>query len=228
MLRALSLTLGQLGDGAILRILVKSLLLTLLICVAGGFAAATMLDRVLAGYADYMSDTYFAVFEAIAVIAIVFFGFRIVAVPVIGFFADEVVRAIEARHYPQAALAAKPVTFGFSLKLGLASILRLVALNLVALPLYVILVFTAIGPIVAFIAVNALLLGRDLGEMVASRHLDRVALKDWLRTTRGLRGVTGLIVTGLFMVPFANLLAPVIGAGMMTHLFHGRLSIDVA
>lgn len=227
MVRAFTLTLGQLGDRAIVGVLIKSLLITLILCVALGFAigygaqygADRWIDR------SYQDSTYQAlagIVRAIALVLVVFFGFRLIAVPVIGLFADEVVAAIERKHYPGAASAAKPATIAVSLRLGAASILRFIGINLLALPLYGILLFTAIGPVIAFVIVNALLLGRDLGEMVAVRHLDREGMKEWLRMTRGRRAVMGLLVTGLFLVPFVNLLAPILGAGIATHVFHGR------
>lgn len=225
MLRALSLTFGQLGDPAIVRVLLKSLLLTLLIFAIAG-AGLIVTSRWAAKAYGWGEDGGMAAATVAALGAIVaaWLLFRAVAVPVIGFFADEVVAAIEAKHYAEAALVAKPATIAVSLRLGLASILRLIGLNLLALPLYAVLIFTAIGPVLTFLAVNALLLGRDLGEMVAVRHLDPVGTKGWLRMTRAPRAIMGLIVTGLFLVPFVNLLAPIIGAGLATHLFHGRQS----
>lgn len=223
MLRALFLTLGQLDDRAIVRVLAKSLALTLVIFVVAG---ATLIVAAIWGAGAYgwgaQGGTLAALAATLGAIAATWLLFRAVAVPVIGVFADEVVAAIEVRHYPEAARIAKRASIGVSLKLGLGSIQRLVALNLLALPAYILLIFTAVGPIVAFVAVNALLLGRDLGEMVAVRHLDPSGLKAWLQATRGSRAVLGLIVTGLFLVPFVNLLAPIIGVGMATHLFHGR------
>ncbi len=223
MLRALSLTFRQLGDRAIVRILLKSLALTTLIFIIAGIGLVAAAQWVAAAYGwGEETGTAATVVATIVAVACAWLLFRAVAVPVIGFFADEIVIAIEAKHYPDAARLAKPASMAVSLRLGFGSVLRLIGLNLIALPLYLVLIFTAVGPIVAFVAVNALLLGRDLGEMVAVRHLDPAGLKGWLRTTRGPRAVLGLIVTGLFLVPFINLLAPVIGAGMATHLFHGR------
>ena len=223
MLRALSLTFGQLGDRAIVRVVLKSLALTSIIFIIAGIGLVTATNWVTTanGWGE-QGTTAATVVAAVGAFAVAWLLFRAVAVPVIGFFADEIVIAIEAKHYPDAARLAKPASMAVSLRLGLGSLLRLVGLNLIALPLYIVLIFTAVGPIVTFIAVNALLLGRDLGEMVAVRHLDPAGLADWLRTTRGMRVILGLIVTGLFLVPFINLLAPVIGAGMATHLFHER------
>jgi CysZ protein len=148
--------------------------------------------------------------------------FRAIAIPVMSFFADEVVAAVENAHFSGAAEAALKVSVATTIRMAGASLLRLIGLNLIALLAYLFLLFTAVGPFVLFVMVNALLLGRDLGEMVAVRHLDQRAMKDWLRMTRGPRAVMGMIVTGLLLVPVVNLIAPIIGAGMATHLFHRR------
>lgn len=223
MLRALSLTLGQIGDPAILRVITKSLALTLLVFAILGVAAIFITRAVVAAY-GWGSDAGFAAAAVAGIGAIIsaWLLFRAVAIPVIGLFADEIVAAIEARHYPAAAQVAQPASLSLSLRLALASLARLILLNLLAVPFYAVLLFTAIGPVILFVAINALLLGRDLGEMVAVRHLGAQARKDWLRVTRGERAIMGVIVTGVFMIPIVNLIAPIVGAGMATHLFHRR------
>lgn len=220
MFRALSLTLAQIGDTAILRVIAKSVALTLVIFAALGVAAVFITRAVVAAY-GWGDDAGFAAAAAgLAVVVGAWLLFRAVAIPVIGLFADDVVAAIEARHYPTAAQIARPATAPLSVRLAVASLARLILLNLLAVPLYAMLLFTAIGPLILFIAINALLLGRDLGEMVAVRHLDTEARKNWLRVTRGQRALMGAIVTGIFMIPIINLIAPIVGAGMATHLFH--------
>jgi CysZ protein len=193
-----------------------------LLGVAVGYGAEYVLD----GAVDQtQQDGYFEAATGFArmaaLVLIPFFGFRLIAVPVIGFFADEVVAAVEAKHYPNEAARAVKTGFGVSMRLGVMSAVRLVLFNLLALPLYIILIFTAIGPLILFLLVNALLLGRDMGDMVAVRHLSPAACREWRATTRWPRMLLGLIVTGLFMVPVANIVAPIIGAAMATHMFHG-------
>jgi CysZ protein len=202
-------------------VIAKSLALTLVIFGIVGVAAIFVTRAVVAAY-GWDSDTSFAAaaMAGLGVIIGAWLLFRAVAIPVIGLFADEVVAAIEARHYPAAAQRARPASVPLSLGLALASVARLILLNLIAVPLYAVLLFTAIGPIMLFLVINALLLGRDLGEMVAVRHLGVQPRKDWLRVTRGERAIMGTIVTGIFMIPIINLIAPIIGAGMATHLFH--------
>jgi uncharacterized protein involved in cysteine biosynthesis len=81
--------------------------------------------------------------------------------------------------------------------------------------------FTVIGPAIAFFLVNALLLARDLGELVAIRHVPRERWRDWRRETRGKRMQIGLVAGGLFVIPVANLLAPILSAAMAAHMLHG-------
>ena len=79
-----------------------------------------------------------------------------------------------------------------------------------------------LNTLLLFLAVNAMVLGRDLANMVAARHFDRAARRQWLAQNRGQRLLLGGITTALFLVPVVNLVAPVVGAAMATHLFHGR------
>jgi uncharacterized protein involved in cysteine biosynthesis len=106
--------------------------------------------------------------------------------------------------------------------LGLRSAGRVIVYNLIALPFYLLLLVTGIGPLILFVIVNGIAFGRDLGEMVAARHGDAAARQAWLGATRLQRMLIGSTVTGLFLVPVANLLAPVFGAAMTVHLFHRR------
>jgi CysZ protein len=223
MLQALSLTVRQLGDPKIIRVLAKSLGFTLLVFLIFGIGLVFVFRWFAAAHGGGRDGGFAA--AAMAVLAAAVLGwllFRAIAIPVMSFFADEVVAAVEKAHFSSAAESALKVSFATNIRMAGASLLRLIGLNLIALPAYLFLMFTAVGPFVLFVIVNALLLGRDLGEMVAVRHLDQRAMKDWLRMTRAPRAAMGMIVTGLLLVPVVNLIAPIIGAGMATHLFHRR------
>lgn len=221
MLRLLGLSLAQLSDRAVLRVLAKSLGLTLLAFVA---------LWLLLGYGAYAIGASFQLSDGLSVavgvaataaaLLAAWLLFRVVAILILQLFGDEIVATVEARHYPEAARRARHVSFARSLRMGLRSAGRALLFNLLALPLYVVLIVTGVGSVALFVGVNALLLGRDLGEMVAVRHLSDAELKSWLAATKGRRAFLGLIVTILFTVPVANLLAPILGAAMATHLFH--------
>lgn len=225
MIAALFLSVGQLGDRRILAVLAKSLALTLMLLATAGVGLWFGV-RALARWAG-ISAVGGDLAGAAAVLGGVALGwliFRALAIAIVGLFADDVVAAVEAKHYPAALATARPVPFARGLAMGAGSAGRAVLWNIVAIPLYVVLLATGVGSAIGFFAVNALLLGRDLGDMVAARHRPASALPAFRHATRGPRLVLGAIGTALLLVPIVNLVAPVLGAAMATHVFHRRLS----
>ena len=105
---SLLLALGQLADGRVIRILLKSLAVTLvlfaLVAWGGWYGLDALLDwlgldeGLVAG-----GGTLRQLASLVLTLLGLWLAWRIVAMAVINFFADEVVVAVEARHYPQAA-----------------------------------------------------------------------------------------------------------------------------
>lgn len=221
MIRAFFLSLGQLGDRAVLRVLVQSLLVTLALFALLGAGAWWAADALIAWMSGAHHGGLAGIAATVTFVLLLWFAFRALAVAVVGVFADAVVEAVERRHYPAALASATAVPFARSLAMGLGSAGRFAGVNLLLLPAYIALLVTGVGTAALFFAVNAWLLGRDLGDMVAARHLPRTAMRGWRGATRGRRFLLGLAGTGLFVVPGLNILAPVLGAAMATHLFHG-------
>ncbi len=142
--------------------------------------------------------------------------FRATAMAVMGLFADDIIEAVERENYPQAAATARPVGWGRSIRFALASIGRTIGWNLVALPLYILLLVTGVGTIGLFLAVNAYLLGRDMADMVEPRHPRLPPLSG------SSRWLMGLVSALLFLIPLVNLLAPIWSAAMAVHMLLGR------
>ena len=90
--------------------------------------------------------------------------------------------------------------------------------NLLALPVALVLLVTGIGAPLVFLLVNAVLLGRELQDMVWLRH--RQTREEPPPLGAGARLVLGGAVTALLSLPFVNFLAPVLGAAAATHLVH--------
>ncbi|HMT44398.1 MAG TPA: EI24 domain-containing protein [Chakrabartia sp.] len=226
LIHALSLTFAQLGDRRIMAVFAKSMLITLILCVLLWVGLAQGVLALVQGWSAQFGDGAVLVDVIVWLLsfALAMLGFRAIAMPITGLFGDEVVAAIEDRHYPQASEQAARAPLSVSVRLGLASLARVVLVNLVALPAYLFLIFTAIGPLILFVGLNAVLLGRDLAEMVAVRHLDGPERRQWLRNNRLDYALLGLAVTGLFLIPFVNLIAPIVGAGAATHMFHKRIA----
>jgi CysZ protein len=140
---------------------------------------------------------------------------------IVGFLSEAIALAVEARHYPFLPPAA-----GVPLRTAAGStaklVVLLVALNLLAAPLYLLLLaippFTVISPFV-FYGVNGYLLGREYFEVVALRRLTHVQA-EILRRARSTRVfLAGVVIAALMTVPIVNFVAPIIGIAAMVHLF---------
>ena len=222
MIRAFFLSLGQLGDPKIAAVFLKSLGLTVLLLVGLGAGLWFGAESLAAHYVNGDMTSLAGAAAVLVALGLGWLLFRTVAIAVMDVFADDVVVAVEHKHYPHVLETARNVPFARSLGMGLGAAGRAILVNLLMSPVYLTLLITGIGTPIAFILVNGWLLGRDLGDMVAARQLPREAMRGWRATTSGPRFVLGLAVAVLFVVPLVNLLAPVLGAAMATHLFHGR------
>ncbi|MFN3863826.1 MAG: EI24 domain-containing protein [Erythrobacter sp.] len=218
-LSALVLALGQLGDRRIVAVVAKSAALTLALFVAAGtglyfgLAAAGARYGIDAGWAGLAA--------ALLVPAAMWLLFRVVAMAVLQFFADEVVAAVEARHYPARAAQAQALPLRRDLANAVRGLLRALGYNLLALPLAGLVAFTAIGPALVFLAVNAVLLGRELTDMAWLRHARSLAGGN--PAGKAERFLLGASIAGLMLVPVFGLFGPVIGAAAGTHLVLRRL-----
>lgn len=219
MLRALHaflLAIRDLSSPRVLAILAQSLALTFLLLVFSGaaifFGARWALDQW--GWLDAATRDMADMLVILGLLAGGWLLFRAIAIIVVGLFADALVADVEGRHYPAAAAHAVDVGWGESIRLAIASLGRLIGGNLLALPLYVLLLVTGIGTPILALLVNALLLGRDLEAMVLARHPGRA------RLGRSARWPLGLLSAASFVVPVANLLAPLLSAAMAVHMLH--------
>src|SRR6478735_11050064 len=222
---SLALALGQLADRRVLWILAKSLAVTLVLVAGIAWGGWYLLDWGLdrAGLdeglfegAGWLRQAASAVLTLLGLWLV----WRIVAMAVIGFFADEVVEAVEARYYPHVAAAARDLPLGEQFSTSLKSAWRALWINLVALPFALALLVTGIGTALLFFAVNTALVGRELENMVWLRHRRDAA--DPPPVGRGERLVLGGAVTALLSLPVVNLIAPLLGAAAATHLIHRK------
>lgn len=133
-----------------------------------------------------------------------------------GLFLEDVVDAVEDRHYPHLP-PAQPLALGESIKASANLIGLIVVVNVVAVFLY-----PMAGPLspLLFWAVNGLLLGREYFMMVALRRLPPDAARS-LRLANGPRiWIAGTLMAIPLSVPLLNLIVPVLGAATFTHLYH--------
>ena len=222
---SLLLALGQLGERRVLWILAKSLAVTLVLVAGIAWGGWYLLDWGLgrAGLDEGLFEGAGWLRQAASLVLTVlglWLVWRIVAIAVIGFFADEVVQAVETRHYPHAAAKARDLPLGEQFSTSLAAAWRAAWVNLLALPFALALLVTGVGTALLFFAVNTALVGRELEDMVWLRHRRDAA--DPAPVGRVERALLGAAVTALLALPFVNLVAPILGAAAATHLIHRK------
>ena len=219
---------GQLGDRAVVAVLVKSIVITLVLFA--GLGVGLYVGLVEAGQRYGVDEGWAGLAAVLLVPLAMWLLFRVVALVVLQFFADAIVVAVEARHYPALAERAQPLPLPREVAVATRGLLRALGYNLLALPLAAVLLFTAIGPAVVFLAVNAVLLGREFTDMAWLRHRTAAGGGDEAANPSpwAERALLGAAIAGLMLVPFLNFVAPVIGAAAGTHLVLRRIEAGAA
>ena len=222
MASALALSFAQLRDPVHRKVLWRALATTVLLFVTLWWGCERLLAGLdTSGWPTWAAGAWTdggALLGALLILPLFIPLFAATATGIAEIWLDQVIGAVEARYYPGAT--ARPVGLAASLRLGLGATVRLLVWNLLALPFYLVLLITGIGTLLLFVVLNGWLLGRAYLEMVAMRHLPAAAVAPWIAAHPHLRWQTGVIAAGLFAVPVVNLFAPLVGAGMATHLFH--------
>ena len=219
MFSAISKTLGQMNDPAIRRVIGKTLGLAIL-----GYVLFVVLVYLLIDWLSGLSGwlEYLARFGGVAFsLVVAWFTFPAVAAAVAGIFADDVIDAVEARHYPHLP-AATPVPVLSAVLDGVKLAAIALIANLLTLPL-LIPPFTPLYFLVSW-GVSGWLLGREYFEMVAFRRMDRTVAHELRRRHNRTFTIAGVMIAVCLTIPFVNLLAPVLGAAFMVHVAQNVLN----
>ena len=213
MIRAFLLAVGQITEPALFGVTLRSVLATLLLAlllVGGVWYALFETTLFKLPYLEWAAD----VLGGLLVVALPVLLFPALVVAVSGFFLDEVVKAVERRHYP-----ALPPGRDQGVLEGLWSALKflglVLVLNLLFLPLYLVPGLN----LILFPALNGYLLGREYFELVAVRRMGPAEMRVMRRERRLGLFSGGVIIAFLSLVPFVNLLTPVLATAFMVHLF---------
>ncbi|MBU6164589.1 MAG: EI24 domain-containing protein [Alphaproteobacteria bacterium] len=223
MAAAFILAFAQLWDPAIRRVLLRALLLTLVLFAALAWAVFRGIGLVeTAGWPAWLRDFWAAgAGDAAAILLsmlLTWLGFTSIATAVMAMWQDEIIVAVERRYYP--AAKGHALGFGVELAMGGRAATRVALINALLLPAYLLLLVTGIGPLILFVVANGWALGREYLEAVAARHVALGESRAWPGQHKWDSWAIGLLTAGLFAVPFLNLVAPLMGAMMATHIFH--------
>ena len=210
--------LAQLDDPVFLGVLVR--------CVAWSVAcfAVLYIGAIAAVHEWLRLDGWMAwaadILGSIGAALLAFWLFLPVAAAIGTLYFDRIAFAVERRYYPwlpppQAAPVIDQVWD------GLAVAVRVLALNLVALALA--LLIPGIGLVLGWM-IAGYAVGRGLFVAVAMRRMPREAAEALYRHRRNSVLLTGGVLAIATYVPFANLLIPVIGVAAMVHVLDAAVA----
>ncbi|HEX2114471.1 MAG TPA: EI24 domain-containing protein [Alphaproteobacteria bacterium] len=212
MFSAFARAIAQLEDPAFRRPIGSSLGLAALVFAGLWLAVWLVLSHTTITAWPWV-DTALDVLGGLAAIVLTFVLFPGVVAALLSLFAERIIAAVELRHYPTLPPArAQPI--GEQVATALRFLGMVVALNLLALPLYLVPVVNAL----IFYALNGYLLGREYFEMVAPRRLDSGPRRELWRRRRLGFFLAGVAFAFFSTLPLVNLLAPALAAAAMTHL----------
>ena len=222
MASALALSFAQLRDPVHRKVLWRALAVTLLLFVILWWGCERLLAGLdTSGWPAWAASAWAdggALLGALLILPLFIPLFAATATGIAEIWLDQVIGAVEARYYP--GVNARPAGIATGVRLGLGATARLLVWNLLAMPFYLVLLITGFGTLILFVVLNGWLLGRAYLEMVAVRHLPAADVAPWIASHPYLRWQAGLVAAGLFAVPVVNLVAPLVGASLATHLFH--------
>jgi uncharacterized protein involved in cysteine biosynthesis len=218
MINAFTLGFLQLKDPRILRVVLVSIAATIVVYAALFAGLAWLLGATSVAEVPWL-ETLLDAGAGLAAGVLAWLLFPGVVTGVIGVLLDDVVAAVERRHYAHLG-PGRDVPLAEIVGSSARLIAATVGLNLLLLPLYLALVFLPPLNLVLYYLVNGRLLGREYFEAVALRRLDGPTVAAWRQNHRWLIWGTGVVTTALLTVPVVNMVAPVIGTAAMVHLFH--------
>lgn len=217
LMKAIALSLRQLADARTFRLMMVVALLTCAIIAGLGVLGwQALLHWLVPRFSGWVGADEAAGIALLLTLLIGWFAFRALAMAVMGLFTDGVIESVEEDHYPHVAARAVPVPFARGAAMGLRSAGRALGWNLLAAPAYLALLVTGVGTLALAVAINAVLLGRDLELMAAARH----PALGTRPLASGERLKLGLVAALAFMVPVLNIFAPVFAAALAVHMLH--------
>lgn len=209
---------AQLDDpiflGVVLRSVAWSVVCFAVLYVAAIGAIHQLLD--LQGWIAWAAD----ILGSIGALLLAFWLFLPVATAIGTLYFDRIAFAVERRYYPwlpppRAAPIMEQVWD------GIAVALRVLALNVIALVLA--LLIPGVGLILGWL-IAAYAVGRGLFVAVAMRRMPRQAAESLYVARRLSVLLTGGLLAFIAYIPLANLLIPVLGVAAMVHVLDAAMS----
>ncbi|MGB0750031.1 MAG: EI24 domain-containing protein [Magnetospiraceae bacterium] len=213
MINAFAKAFGQLSDKRTRGVVWKSLFATIVIFILLLTIVSTVLGSVVVSSMAWLDATATGL-GVVATLVLTWFLFPSVAILVVGFLLEDVAVAVEARHYPTAGMPRKQPLWEVVTSAAKFAVISI----LLNIPVLFFLFIPPLFPFV-FYGVNGYLFGREYFELVAHRRADAKTVRAMRRRMLTRLLPAGALIAFLMTIPVVNLVAPVIGAAAMVHLF---------
>ncbi len=227
MFAALIRAINQLGDKKFQKVILfgiagsVAVFVGLWLLAGWGVSAVAWTDLPwVGGFLDWFPDWVGEAAFLVTMLIVMFLLFPAVMTAIVSIFLEDIVKAVEDRHYP-ALPPARPIPMAEVVVDALKFLGLVVGVNLLALPLYAILFFIPPLNIILYYVLNGYLVGREFYEMVAFRRLSKSDAADVRKAHKGKITATGAMFAFGMTVPILNLLTPVLAAATMVHVFEG-------
>lgn len=219
---ALARAFGQFRDPMFRRIVWRSVALSLVVFVVLAAIVWWFLSNWTTGdgYFGSALKSLGGIFGWLLFVIVTWALFPAVVSQFVSLFLDDVAAAVERRYYPDDPPGRTlGVVQGFTV--GIKFTALLVIINLVAMPFYVLSFFIPFLNVVVFYSLNGYLLAHEYFDLVSLRHRDAAGATALRRAFRGKLFFAGVAIAFLLTVPVVNVVAAIVGAAAMTHLFKG-------
>lgn len=217
MIVAFQRALTQLPDPAFRGVVIKSVVLTVLLYAVLIWAALYIVPPLIQtdwSWLDWLAEAAGLVVFLVAA----FLFFPAIATLFASLFLEQVAAAVEARHYP-GDVPGQGVDNLAAFVQSLRFTATALALNLLALPIYLVGFLLPPLNIIVFYGLNGYLLSREYFELVSSRHLPPEAIRQLRRAEFARLWLSGAIIAFLLTVPLVNFITPILATAAMVHIF---------
>lgn len=215
-LKSFRLAFSDLSKGSIKPILLLNIILTLLAVVT--FAAGVVITLTSTQILSIVwLDRAVDILGSVGALVVAWLLIPILMPALAGLFEETVIRRIEKNNYPNTpAPTDRPVIA--EVRQTLKFVLLSLVMNIVMLPLYLL---PVVGWLLYF-AANGRMIGNAFFTTVAG-YRDGMAMAAQLRRQhRNSIWLCGIGIAALSTVPLLNLIMPILGICIMTHLYHQK------
>ena len=217
MINLFLMSFSQLPDPAFRRVIIKAILLSVFVFLFLAIFVWFVLSETNF-FTFWLFETFADMVGGFTTMVIAWLLFPTLASFFITLFLEDIVEAVESRHYPGVILEKlnnSSATFINSLRFTAIALL----LNILAIPFYFFTIWFPPLGIFVFYCLNGYLLGREYFELVALRHIKMEDIPSIRQSNRWQLFLFGSVTTFLFTIPIINFLAPILGVTGMTHFF---------